>query len=165
MNKLKVYLCGGIQSAFDSGEGWRKKVTPVLETMNVRVLNPIKLEREDLHHSAAYTQKQLKSFVENNEWSSFDKIMRIIQTRDFKAVRNSDFILCFLDPDVRIGGTVAELEKARDLNIPIFAVCEKELFRENYWILYTIRASGGEIFSSFDKALSVIKERIEHDDL
>lgn len=160
MGKLKCYLAGPIQSAADSGEGWRKEITPKLEDMNVTVLNPNKIERKDLRHSAAVTQKILKESVRKRDWDTFDKIVHTIQVRDLKAVRNSDFLIVLLDPDVRMGGTVAEIEYARSLHIPVFGVCEKELERENYWVIHTIHDSDGKIFQSFKLLLEFLSEEI-----
>jgi nucleoside 2-deoxyribosyltransferase len=161
MNKICCYLVGPIQAANDSGEGWRKKYTPSLESLGIKVLNPNKIEKEDLHHSAAYTQKQLANYIFNEKWAEFDSIMSTIQDRDFKAVRVSDFLIAYLDPDVKYGGTVAEIERARSLGIPVFVVCEKELHRENFWVIYTIRDSGGKIFKSFPELIDYLSQGIK----
>ena len=165
MPQLKVYLCGSIQSASDSGEGWRKIITPKLEALGIKVLNPNKLEKLDIGHTAAATQKIMKNCIDKNDWGHFDSIMKTIQRRDFKAVKMSDFLIVYLDPAVKYGGTVAEIERARDMKIPIFAVCEKDLSTENFWVIYTIRDSDGVIFNSFDKLLEHVAEGVKNGEL
>ena len=74
---LRVYLAGAMDRVPDRGTGWRDKITPFLNDLNVVVFDPLKkpgsigIENEETHD----VKNHLKKVGEYNELS---KIMKTI---------------------------------------------------------------------------------------
>ena len=55
----RVYLAGPIDYAVDDGKGWREDITPVLESMNIMVMDPTnKMTTNTKYNEVGEEQKQ-----------------------------------------------------------------------------------------------------------
>lgn len=153
-----TYLAGPMEFATDKGINWRNHVTTILDSMDVMVLDPCKIEVKDTGKTVKNNIDDITKAKEEGDFDTLVKIMSEAQDRDLACIDACDFILAYLNHKVGPGGTYCEFEYARNQGIPIFAVCSGDLKDENSWILTTIIRSGGKVFVSFEEALEYIGE-------
>lgn len=67
---------------------------------------------------------------------------------DYSAVIRSNFIIAYLEKDVRTIGTIKEIHTAYILKIPVYLLLPNQIVsEENSTLIHMIRKSGGEIFT------------------
>jgi nucleoside 2-deoxyribosyltransferase len=121
MNRLKnqrVYLAGAMDRVVDRGASWREDITPFLNSLGVKVFNPLikptSVGLEDYH--VGLMKKQLK---ENHQYDELSKIMKSIRSTDLRLVDISDFIIVNLDINIHACGTYEEISLANRSKKPI----------------------------------------------
>jgi len=78
--KTKTYLAGPMQ--YKNGEGWRNKLTPILEKMGVTVFNPYnKPFLKDIRENDEVI-KNINNLVEAEQYDEVHKIMKEIRAYD-----------------------------------------------------------------------------------
>lgn len=77
---------------------------------------------------------------------------------DYQAVLRSNFIIAYIEKDVKTVGTIKEIHTCYLFNIPIFLLLPDDIVTEaNSSLVNMVRESGGKIFSGS----SCVKELIE----
>lgn len=77
---------------------------------------------------------------------------------DYQAVIRSDFIIAYIEKDVRTVGTIKEIHTAYLLNIPVYLLLPNQLITdENSTLIHMVRDSGGKIFSGSNCTKDMIK--------
>ena len=160
-HKLTVYLAGAMEAAENLGAGWRDKITPFFEKLDIDILNPCQFEPLQLcglrPNRLPSTDIQLGKKVKIKHWHDlknsddpilydrFLKYMRRIINYDIKLVKNhTDFIVVYWDENTNKGaGTHAELTFAFMQNIPVYCVAHANM---PAWS----RACCSEIFMTFE---------------
>lgn len=162
MERLTVYLAGGMEAANSLGEYWRQSITPFLKSLNFKVLNPCEFEPEQLkgmhlnrlpdYYTDLYGNQikpthwhQLKNATERVYYNRFLKYMRLIIKYDVNVVRNrTNIVVVLWDEAASKGaGTHAELTEAFLCNIPVYCVAKTDV---PAWA----KACCTEIFLNFD---------------
>ena len=130
--KTKTYLAGPMQ--YKNGEGWRNKLTPILEKMGVTVFNPYnKPFLKDIRENDEVI-KNINNLVEAEQYDEVHKIMKEIRAYDLNLVDRSDFLIFYIDPTVPTYGTTEELSVAVKLKRPIFIAVEPGRKKCPLWI-------------------------------
>ena len=96
--KLTTYLAGpmehvGIQEA----SSWRDQLTPKLNEMLIKVLDPCKTEAIKTGFELQISKEKVYGAKRSGHWESFDLWMDAIIYGDLIDVHRSDFILAYLD--------------------------------------------------------------------
>lgn len=121
---LRVYLAGAMDRVPDRGTGWRDKITPFLNDLNVVVFDPLKkpgsigIENQETHD----VKNHLKKVGDYNELS---KIMKTIRSVDLRMVDISDFLIVHLDINTHPCGTFEEIFLANRQKKPIIVHIEQ----------------------------------------
>lgn len=155
-NKLKnsiCYECGPIDFAKDDGYGWRNQITPVLQSMGIKVLNP--LDKPIIGHlEDPLTREQRR---ERQLAGDFEYIFnqRDVRAIDLRMVDHCDFLLVYFDPNDRPFGTIEELTWANRLKRPIIVVTPGGPYTCSPWLIWAI--GWKTIFSNFEDAITYIK--------
>ena len=151
--KQAVYLAGRMDHEKGEGHEWRTSLTPLLESLGFRVLDPYKFEPRQLEGlRPGRLPEDIKHWTELRDSSNPDhqrrflRYMRRIIKYDLHIIKNeADYIIVLWDEKCKDGaGTHAELTLAWDLGKPIFCV---EAARLPNWA----RGCCEEVFSSFDE--------------
>lgn len=176
MNKsLTIYLAGAMENADNLGADWRSTITPFLNKLGLKVLNPCEFEAEqlkglqpnrlpeyftDLHGNKIKPKywHDLKNASEPNLYSRFLKYMRRIIHYDISLVeREVDFVICLWNQDTGKGaGTHSELTTAFLKNIPIYCVATCNM---PAWA----KACCSEIFLTFDSLKKFLLTEFEYE--
>ena len=168
MNRLKgmrTYLAGAMDRVPDGGVVWRDKITPLLESKGVVVLNPcdkpVEVGIED-----ASTRASIEELKDKGEYGKIKKDYGVIRTLDLRCVDISDFIIASIDIDVHACGTYEEIALANSQKKPVLIWCQQgKRFAPN-WLYFMLPHQ--HIFSSIDSLMSYLdyvdtnKEQIEH---
>jgi len=163
-DKVVTYLAGPMEGVTaDNAVEWRDRITPKLKEFfgdNIITVDPCKTESAKLEGLVEEgmdlkdSKKIMKGWKDTGKWRQFDTAMKRIREADLKAVRDSDFIIVYLDFKIIMGGTISEVEHAYDWGIPIYAVI-KEPSAANSWVLGTVR-QGGRYFPNFTQLLEAV---------
>lgn len=165
--KLKIYLAGSIEGATDLGKGWRKTLTPFLESLGFEVLDPCLFEPHQLkglrpgrlpegyHH-----WHQLKSAEDRNLVERFYRYMIRIINYDASVVENeADSLVVYWDlPAARGAGTHSEIMLAQRKHKAIYLVQGMEFKDIPGWVLGCVRDTGGEVFQTFEELKEYFKK-------
>lgn len=173
--KLTVYLAGSMQFSPDFGEGWRKEITPFLESLGLEVLDPCKLEPEKLKnfrpnrlpkqvynlHGEKVPIKYWHDLAETNDpklYKRFLRMMRAVIHFDLDIVeQETDFIICLWDETTGKGaGTHSELCAAFRKNLPVYTVATCKM---PAWA----KGCCTEIFLTFDDLKKFLQEEYGND--
>lgn len=159
---IYVYLGGPIEAASDLGVEWRKELTPRLEALGFRVLDPCQLESKKTCMSVQKTNEALRRCKKERRFSEFVLIMTAIQDNDEALVLKSDIVIAFLPADTPTTGTVDEMWICRKNGGSVYIVTDTPLEKLSSWTLATCLRSGGEVFSDFTSLVNFLKEKYEH---
>lgn len=151
MNRLKsmtAYLSGPIDDAEDRGIKWREDITPFLQNMNVRVLNPLKHNFYGIQELDTVKRPLIKKLLEDNKIDDVHQEIKKFIRWDLHAVDISTFVIVNYDIRCHMCGTYHELFTAAREHKPVLLVCSKPLNELSMWI-YGI-ADPEYLFSSWD---------------
>jgi hypothetical protein len=155
LNNQRVYLAGAMDRVADRGNGWRDKITPFLESLNIIVFNPIKkptvVGQED-----ELTHKHKVKLKNAGKYDELSQLMKTIRSVDLRLVDISDFLIVNLDLDIHPCGTYEEIFWANRQKKPI--VIHMVQGKENApdWLFGTVPHE--MIFSSWDNIKSYLGE-------
>jgi hypothetical protein len=177
----KTYLIGSMESPGkgDSGIGWRKDLTPLLNNRGIYPFDPTKEEVQKVGMSTKDLMKKLNGWQLSGNWDLFTSSMRCIwrgvtkiqehpETHeaqmlhilgDIDYVESSDFLIWTLHDGDKLGGTIAEATIAWYRGIPIYLVTEVPKSTINKSLLYFVLDSGhgrGKIFKNYGELLSFL---------
>jgi len=183
-NKFKTYLIGAMEapSKNDSGEGWRKTITPQLNMLGVYCFDPTKEETQKVGMPTKELIMKLNQWQENEEWNIYTEYMNKIwrgvseYTEDEKThepkiyhimgdvdyVEQSDFLTMAYDDGDVLGGTIAELTIAWYRGLPVYLITQCPLKKMNKSILYFILDSGhgkGKIFKTQNEYIHFLSQQ------
>ena len=182
----RVYEIGSMESPakLDGGVGWRKKLTPELNSRGIYCFDPTREEIKKVGCPTEEFMEKLDGWQKSGHWSHFVEHMRKIwrgvsyteidkETGNTQAihifgdvsyVENSDFLIWNLDEGDHPGGTIAELTIAWYRGIPVYLITQVPKSSINKSILYFLLDSGygqGEIFKSQNELLKFLDKKYD----
>jgi hypothetical protein len=183
--KYKDYQVGSMENTAknDEGIGWRRTLTPELESRGIFSFDPT---REEIKKVGKNTKKFLKAvkkyqseieqetfrekFLDSMDriWLGVDKLIKNPETKeiemyhifgDFDYVTNSDFLIWHYEEGDKPGGTYLELACAYFHKIPVYLVSlvEPEVFNTSiYWCQQSTGNREGKHFKDFSTLLQFL---------
>jgi len=153
---LKVYLAGPIQDTNDGGVEWRRRLTSFLTNLNIEVLDPTIYEAKELGDPVS-VKDMIEECVRNEDWEKFDHYVDLLIDRDVRLVRESDFVIALMKPNVKSTGTICEIwEAVLHSQVPVYVVSYDPLSEWSYWILRVVRRHG-KIFRSWNDLMEFLE--------
>lgn len=157
--KKSIYLAGAIEKAPDLGATWRSEVSPVLESLGFKVLNPLK--EESTIAKVEQIKKDYKSWDDYRRATTIEdytSTLRQIVNLDLHIIdHETDILLVYWDIYVQQGaGTIGEITVAKYLGIPVYIVCSPCVKSSEIpgWIL----GCASQVFVSFDDGIEFLQE-------
>ncbi|MCP4125249.1 MAG: hypothetical protein GY751_26250 [Bacteroidetes bacterium] len=145
----RVYLAGPIDYAEDDGMSWRQDITPVLESMNIMVMDPTnKMTTNTKYNEVGEEQNNLKKLKELGRWHELRQEMKPIVLVDLRMVEIADFVIAYIDPTTPMCGTWEELFVSLKQRKPTFVVAEGGKTAMPLWLFGRINPD--YIFDSFE---------------
>jgi len=150
------YLAGPIHDVLDDGVTWRENLTPILQSMGIKVEDPT--HKTSSGYSEIDDDKDL--FIQMAKERKFDELKEKfwpIVRKDLRMVDKADFIIAVYSPRVKMLGTIHELVVAQTQRKPILLFCSEEEAGEiNPWILTFVKK--GNFFTNWDDLVARLKE-------
>lgn len=163
MNVLKGttgYLVGSIESAKDSGKGWRVEVKTRLKKLGIKILDPCDKQFLKDIKETDLAQGQMKAWRAAGDMESLKKLqkaMKEIRIYDLKCVDICDFLFCFIDLECPTYGSWEEISwGAGRLKKPTFFVCKQGVKNAPLWMFGMIPPS--YFYDSIQDALIMIEK-------
>jgi len=169
--KYTTYVAGPIESDEENGGAlWRAKLTPKLNEIGIKVLDPCVLEAVKVGCDSRTLREKLIGWKKAGWWDKFmdamDKIWigDINAPGDFECVRQSNFMIMYANLKIPTSGTKYEMIEALKAKIPIYCVTPDVKLEMNNSDLWCIMKSCGAqnpdecIFPTFNKLLEFLKE-------
>lgn len=158
LNNTRTYLIGAMDRVKDGGIGWREKITPHLENMGIKVLNPCNKPIESAKEDA-YTRKRIESLKKTQQFEKIRKEYGHIRNADLRCVDVSDFVIAHIDILVHACGSYEEIFTANRQKKPVLIWCEQGKCNAPNWLFFTIPHE--TIFNSMEELLKYL-ENINH---
>ena len=136
MNRLRglaCYLSGPIDFAENRGCKWRDELTPFLEEMNVKVLNPL---RHSFVGADKIPEKRAKMdlLLKEGKFIEVHKEMKEIVHMDLRSVDLASFLIVNYDSTVHMCGTLEELFKCNMQVKPVLLVHKEPRNKLSSWL-------------------------------
>lgn len=128
-----TYLVGSIDYSTDFGVGWRKEITPFLHNLGIGVLDPTDKPSEWVNEDEDEI-KHLTNLKQKGEYNELSRVMKNIVSIDLHLLDLSNFIIAYLDWDVRITGSITELTYAALEKKPIIVICPQGKKNMSNWL-------------------------------
>jgi len=147
---MRTYLAGAMDRVPDGGEGWRNRITPILQAMDVTVLNPcdkpVEIALEDKG-----TRTEINLLKKSKQFDRIKKDYGVIRTLDLRCVDISDFIIASIDINVHACGTYEEIAVANSQKKPVLIWCQQGKENAPNWLFFMLPHQ--HIFGSLDEML------------
>lgn len=156
INRLKntqTYLVGAMDRVADNGITWRNKISPTLENLGIRILNPcLKPTENSLEDD--YTRHWIEYYKETEQYDKIKKHYSSIRCADLRCVDVSDFIIAHIDLSVHACGTYEEIVTANRQKKPILVWCEQGKQAAPNWLFFMLPHQ--HIFGSSNEIISYL---------
>ena len=135
LNGLRCYLAGPIDAAEDDGVGWRKDLTKFLRPLGITVFDPCKKPLAYAQYKEVEEEKRkMMHLKETGRYFELTQRMKDIVHVDLRMVVVSDFLIIYLDMDVRMFGTIHELLNSLAQRKPTLVVIEGGRAQAPNWL-------------------------------
>jgi hypothetical protein len=151
---MRTYLVGAMDRVPDGGIQWREKITPLLEKMNVNVINPCNkpiysvIEDEE-------TRKNIDNLKNLEQYDTIRQTYGNIRNADLRCVDISDFIVCHIDISIHACGTYEEIVTANRQKKPVLIWCEQGKKYAPNWLFFMLPHE--HIFGTMEELLNYLK--------
>jgi len=151
---MRTYLVGAMDRVPDGGIQWREKITPLLEKMNVKVINPC---NKPIH--SVSEDGETRQIIDNlKAEENYEKIRHSygsIRNADLRCVDISDFIVCHIDISIHACGTYEEVVTANRQKKPVLIWCEQGKKHAPNWLFFMLPHE--HIFGTMEELLGYLK--------
>lgn len=158
LNGSRVYLAGPMDHAPDGGVGWRRDIGEFLRAKGVTILDPTNKALMNTSHQAALNEDiEFSTRLRREErWIELAAFAKEIRHVDLRMVDISDFLVVYINTEIKMCGTWEELFTSNRQKKPILVVVEGGLANCPLWIFGTIPLE--YIFESFEQ----VRERLDN---
>lgn len=154
LNGMRTYLVGAMDRVPDGGVQWRDQITPILNNMNIKVLNPCKKPTTTIKEDEE-TRHWIEYYKETEQYEKIRKHYGIIRNADLRCVDICDFIIAHIDTSIHACGTYEEIVTANRQKKPILIWCEQGKKYAPNWLFFML--SHEHIFSSMEELIGHLK--------
>lgn len=154
LKDMRTYLVGAMDRVPDGGIGWRDRITPYLEYMGIRVLNPCKKPINSIKEDED-TRNWINYYKETQQYDKIRKNYGSIRNADLRCVDISDFIVCHIDINVHMCGSYEEIVTANRQKKPILIWCEQGKQHVPNWLFFMLPHE--HMFSSMMEMIEYLK--------
>lgn len=155
LKNMRTYLVGAMDRVPDGGVGWRNKITPHLESMNISVLNPCSKIMSGIKENDE-TRWWIEYYKETEQYQKIRDIYSNIRNADLRCVDISDFLICHVDMNVHMCGSYEEIVTANRQKKPILVWCEQGKQKAPNWLFFMLPHE--HIFSTMEDLINYLNK-------
>lgn len=151
---MRTYLVGAMDRVPDGGIQWRERITPLLESMNVNVINPCNKPIYSVIEDEQ-TRTKIDLLKQSEDYEKIRSEYGNIRNADLRCVDISDFIVCHIDISIHACGTYEEIVTANRQKKPVLIWCEQGKKLAPNWLFFMLPHE--HIFSTMDELIEYLK--------
>lgn len=155
LNGMRTYLVGPMDRVPDGGQMWRDKITPILESMNISVLNPCKKQVDNIKEDE-HTRNTIEQYKITGQYDKIRDEYGVIRNVDLRCVDISDFIIAHVDIDIHMCGSYEEIVTANRQKKPILVWCKQGKHQAPNWLFFMLPHQ--DIFSSMEEVINRLEQ-------
>lgn len=133
LNKTKTYLIGPME--FEDGRAWRDDISDFLSKRGITIFDPYKKPFIGAFSESVEDRESLIEKRSNGRLGEIHEHMKMVRAQDLSMVDRSDFLICFISPNVPTFGTIEELVTAVRAKRPVFIVVDGGKNTTPLWLL------------------------------
>lgn len=161
LKNTRTYLVGAMDRVKDGGIGWRQKITPILKSMNVTVLDPcnkpINGVKEDNN-----TRLKIEEYKQTEQYHRIKEEYSVIRNADLRCVDISDFIIAHIDINIHACGSYEEIVTANRQKKPVLIWCQQGKKNAPNWLFFMLPHE--HIFNSMNELIKYLQYINQHND-
>ena len=158
---MRTYLVGAMDRVADGGVGWRKSITPYLQSLRLKVLDPCDKVLGNIKENKQ-TRDTIESYKSSGQYYKIREKYNKIRNADLRCVDISDFIIAQIDMDVHMCGSYEEIVTANRQKKPILIWCKQGKSKAPNWLFFMLPHE--HIFSSMEELLQYLNVVNDCDD-
>ena len=135
---MRTYLAGAMDRVADGGVGWRNRISPILKSMGITVLNPC-----DKPVEVGLEDEGTRSEIEHLKF-----------TKQYDKIRNDYGVIRTIDTNVHACGTYEEIAVANSQKKPVLIWCQQGKHNAPNWLFFMLPHQ--HIFGSLDALLEYL---------
>lgn len=133
LNGFVCYLAGPIDFCPDLGTGtWRNEVKKNLKHLGIKFIDPTS-EILGCKRDVNAEQNLIQKYKRFGDYDSLRHMMKEIRRKDLRSVDLSDFLVCYIDTEIFMFGSVDELITAERQRKPIFGIFPRGIRKAPSW--------------------------------
>jgi hypothetical protein len=153
LKNTRTYLVGAMDRVKDGGIGWRQRVTPILESMNVKVLDPCNKPINGIKEDSS-TREKIELYKKTEQYHKIKEEYSVIRNADLRCVDISDFIIAHIDIDIHACGSYEEIVTANRQKKPVLIWCEQGKKNAPNWLFFMLPHE--HIFNSMEEVIEYL---------
>lgn len=150
LKNMRTYLIGAMDRVPDGGRHWRETITPYLEMMNIKILNPCNKPIESAKENE-YTRSSIEHLKKTGQFEKIRSDFGHIRNADLRCVDVSDFVIAHIDTSVHACGSYEEIVTANRQKKPTLIWCQQGKHNAPNWLFFMLPHE--YIFSSMEELL------------
>jgi hypothetical protein len=162
LKNSKTYLVGAMDRVSDGGVSWRSKITPMLENLGIRIINPCEKPIYGVKEDNE-TRWWIEHYKETEQYSKIKEKFSVIRNADLRCVDISDFIIAHIDLDVHACGSYEEIVTANRQKKPVLICCKQGKKNAPNWLFFMLPHE--HIFGSFEDLFDYLNKINKHEDV
>jgi hypothetical protein len=142
------YLAGPIDFCPDLGTGtWREEIKKETAYLGINYIDPTS-EILGCKRDVNTEQDLIKRYKSSGDYESLRIMMQDIRRKDLRSVDLSDFLVCYIDTNIFMFGSVDELITAERQCKPIFGIFPRGIQKAPSWAFAVFKPEN--MFTSID---------------
>jgi hypothetical protein len=162
LKNTKTYLVGAMDRVIDGGVSWRKRITPSIEQLGVKIINPCEKPIYGVKEDDE-TRWWIDYYKETGQYDKIKNKFSNIRNADLRCVDISDFIIAHIDLNVHACGTYEEIVTANRQKKPVLIWCEQGKQYAPNWLFFMLPHE--HIFSSHEELIEYLSHINTHEDV
>lgn len=139
---------------YGDGRVWREDISQFLKSKNIIFFDPYRKPFINAPDEDETTHSRMATLMKSGEYDEVASHFKKVRSFDLSMVDRSDFIICYLNPEVPTYGTVEELSWAVRMKRPIFVVIEGGKQNTPLWVMGMLPHK--YIYDSFEEVKQVL---------
>lgn len=154
LNGMRTYLIGAMDRVPDGGVVWRDQITPILERMNIKVLNPCKKNITSVSEDTS-TRDKIHHYKETAQYDKIRAEYGEIRNADLRCVDISDFVIAYIDIDIHMCGSYEEIVTANRQKKPVLTWCRQGKSKAPNWLFFMLPHQ--HIFNTMEETIDYLR--------
>ena len=152
---MRCYIAGSMDRVADGGKEWRDWITPKLQKFGIVTLNPCK-KPIDIGVESIENREYRQQLIDNKDYDTLSKAMKIIRITDLRMVDISDFLIVNFNTEQFMCGTLEEVLWSNRMKRPVLLYCPQGIKNMYHWMFGVLPYQ--HFFETWDDLFSYLSD-------